>query len=237
MALLSVLLTAPPSFAQFDQANQEYAAGQFKDAIRDYQALVDKGVYSAPLFYDLGNAYFRIQDFGRAILNYHRALALDARQPEAEANLRIAQDQARSLELRLTAFENVAHIPGSTGLTITAAVAGCLFLFCFASWLFSRKRTAGRLVFAAALFATISAAAVTGVYALETGRHGSALAIVTAPQVEARVATADNANRVLTLPPGSEVQILSRRGDWVYASLPNQLRGWIPANSVDRVKL
>jgi hypothetical protein len=39
------------------------------------------------------------------------------------------------------------------------------------------------------------------------------------------------------LPPGSEVKILSTRGDWIYAALPNSLRGWIPAKNAERVRL
>src|SRR5213082_4263285 len=81
------------------KANTEFAAGNFKAAIADYQAVVDSGEWSANLFYDLGNAYFRHGDFGRAILNYDRALRLDRHHPEADANLRIARDQTHSLEL------------------------------------------------------------------------------------------------------------------------------------------
>jgi hypothetical protein len=42
---------------------------------------------------------------------------------------------------------------------------------------------------------------------------------------------------VLLLPAGSEIKILSTRGDWSYAVLPNDLRGWIPAPSAERVRL
>src|SRR5438477_6964268 len=72
-----------PSFAK---ANDEYAQNHFSDAIRDYENLVQAHEYSAPLFYNLGNAYFRNGDFARAILNYERALALEPRHPEAAAN-------------------------------------------------------------------------------------------------------------------------------------------------------
>ena len=65
------------SDAEFAKANQEYAQGHFKEAIAGYEALVRAGQWNANLFYDLGNAYFRTRDFGRAILNYERALALD----------------------------------------------------------------------------------------------------------------------------------------------------------------
>ena len=75
------------------------------------------------------------------------------------------------------------------------------------------------------------------IYTLENGARGEALAIVTGKDVEARLATADNAKSVLVLPAGSEIKILSERGDWVYAALPNDQRGWIPAASAQRVRM
>ena len=52
-----------------------------------------------------------------------------------------------------------------------------------------------------------------------------------------RLATADTANSVLALPPGSEIKILSARGDWMYAALPNDLRGWISTKDAEQVRL
>src|SRR5437868_15297641 len=89
VVIFAALCIATPARAQFEKANQEYAAGQFKEAVNDYEALVKNGEYSANVFYNLGNAYFRVQDFGKAILNYERALALDRNHPEAQANLRV----------------------------------------------------------------------------------------------------------------------------------------------------
>ncbi len=94
---------APPARADADatfaKANADYAAGHFPAAIAGYESLVKSRQWNPSLFYDLGNAYFRTGDFGRAILNYERALALDPAQPEARANLQLARDQARALEL------------------------------------------------------------------------------------------------------------------------------------------
>jgi hypothetical protein len=79
--------------------------------------------------------------------------------------------------------------------------------------------------------------AAFAIWELERGKNAESLAIVTAENADARLATADTANRVLTLPAGSEIQILSERGDWIYAALPNNLRGWMPAKSAERVRL
>src|SRR5438552_16860049 len=89
--ICALILSAGPvvfaqSDAEFAKANQDYAAGHFKEAIDEYESLVRSGQWSANLFYDLGNAYFRAGDFGRAILNYERALALEPRHPETQAN-------------------------------------------------------------------------------------------------------------------------------------------------------
>src|SRR5262245_58126074 len=75
VALFSAILclfVSAPAFAQaeFAKANEEFAQGHFKEAIAGYEALVGAGHWNANLFYDLGNAYFRTRDFGRAILNY-----------------------------------------------------------------------------------------------------------------------------------------------------------------------
>ena len=99
----SLSFAAASTFAQngiLNKANQDYAQGHFPEAISGYEALVRAGQWSANLFYDLGNVYLRVGDFGRAILNYERALALERHHPEATANLQIARDEAHALELR-----------------------------------------------------------------------------------------------------------------------------------------
>lgn len=110
VALFVVSTSWADTPAEFGKANQEYAAGHFKEAADAYEQVVRAGAWSANLFYDLGNAYFHSGDFGHAILNYERALALDRHHPEAQANLRIARDEARALELAPTRTEHFAEL-------------------------------------------------------------------------------------------------------------------------------
>jgi len=226
------ILMAQPN-AQFAKANQEYAAGDFKAAVEDYEDLVRSGQDAPNVFYNLGNAYFRKSDFGRAILNYERALALDPRHPEAQANLRVTRDEARALELIPSRWERLFAFANENQYAVVAAVAFWIGIFSVATWIFGRRRAIALSILSLSIFAI----AVLASYQLSHGRNGRGLAIVTGENVEARLATADNANRVLTLPPGSEIQIVSQRGDWIYAALPNNLRGWMPANSAEQVRM
>src|SRR5216117_4558574 len=120
LATSSVLGQADIEFAK---ANQEYAQGNFKEAISGYETLVRSGQWSATVFYDLGNAYFRAGNFGRAILNYERALALDRHHPEAAANLQIARDEARSLEMQEIWLERYLQFASLNQYSLAAALA------------------------------------------------------------------------------------------------------------------
>jgi tetratricopeptide (TPR) repeat protein len=224
------------SDAQFAKANQEYADRNFKEAIDGYDQLVRSGQWSANLFYDLGNAYFRAGDFGHAILNYERALALDRHHPEADANLRIVRDEARALELTPTLAERYLKFANVNQFTIASAIALWVATFCIVALIFARRRS-GAVIALSIVSLSIFAVAIFATYELDDGSNGRALAIVTGMNVQARVATADNANSVLALPPGSEIRVLSNRGDWIYAALPNNLRGWVPAKSAEAVRL
>lgn len=221
---------------QFVKANEEYKDGNFKDAIDGYEAFARTGRWSATLFYDLGNAYFRTGDFGRAILNYERALALEPRHPEAEANLRIARDEARALELAVTAPERSLQLLTLNQYIITAVITFWTGIFGIVILILARRRSAS-LIALSVLSLLLFAFSVAAIIWIDNGNKGSMLAIVTDKGVEARVATAENANTVLALPPGSEIKIVSQRGDWIYAVLPNNLRGWIPAKSAESVRL
>jgi tetratricopeptide (TPR) repeat protein len=75
-------------------AHQLYESGQYAKAAEAYQQLVDQGYSDAALFYNLGNAYFKQGDIGRAILNYRRAERLHPRDPDTRANLELARSLA-----------------------------------------------------------------------------------------------------------------------------------------------
>jgi len=234
-ALLASSAFAQPD-ADFVKANQEYAQGHFKKAISGYEALVRAGQWSANVFYDLGNAYFRTGEFGRAILNYERALALERHHAEATANLQIARDEAHALEIQPSWPERYLQFATVNQYSIAAAVAFWIGAFCLAALIFTRRRTAAITTLLLVMF-LVFFGGILAVWQLERGSKGSALAVVIGKDVQARLATADTANSVLALPPGSEVKILSTRGDWIYAALPNNLRGWIPAKNAEQVRL
>ena len=73
------------------RGNEAYQAGDFAAAIDAYVAVLEAGFESADLHYNLGNAYFKAGDLGRAILAWERARVRAPGDADVEANLELAR--------------------------------------------------------------------------------------------------------------------------------------------------
>ncbi len=70
--------------------NDLYKNGGYQAALEGYQEIAAKETYNPYAFYNAGNAYFRMEKEGLAILNYGKAFRLDPRDPDIRANLEFA---------------------------------------------------------------------------------------------------------------------------------------------------
>jgi tetratricopeptide (TPR) repeat protein len=72
------------------KGNTYYREGAYDKAIDEYKKLVDEGYVGTYLFYNLGNAYYRIGKIGYAILYYEKALILSPSDEDVNHNLDFA---------------------------------------------------------------------------------------------------------------------------------------------------
>jgi tetratricopeptide (TPR) repeat protein len=76
------------------EANQAYKEGRFQNAVEGYLRLIEDGLENGHIYYNLGNAFFRLEDLGKAILFYERARLFIPRDADLNFNLSYARDQA-----------------------------------------------------------------------------------------------------------------------------------------------
>ena len=115
-----------------EDANRQYEQGKFTDAAAAYQQLVNLGQASAGVYYNLGNAWFKAGQNGRAIAAYRQALRLTPRDPNAQFNLqfvrkRISGDESDHRTRWERLFGNVT-LNEWTMLTVAGYWLLCLFL-------------------------------------------------------------------------------------------------------------
>ncbi len=235
LRLLAFMAGATPALANpadWEEANRSFEAGDFPAARERYEKLAIGGERSANLFFNLGNTHFRLRDLGRAALFYERALALEPGHPEAARNLAVTRTQAGAKEMPAGwADRLLAPWPVDT-FTLLAAIAGWAAVFC-ALAIFLSKGRARRWTSAFVLCAALCA--YTGWAAWRSTHRAETLAIVVATNVVARLQPAVTAGVSESLPPGSHVQVLGERGDWIYCELPGAGRGWLPAAALGKV--
>jgi tetratricopeptide (TPR) repeat protein len=81
--------------------NIAYEKGNFEQAVKDYKSLLDSGIENAELYYNLGNAYYQLQDYGRAYAFYSKAELLSPRDSDIRHNLELAKNRLSSNSERL----------------------------------------------------------------------------------------------------------------------------------------
>ena len=115
LAIGSALLTPKVSAdaKAMDAANRLYQVGNYHEAGRVYEQIINQGVQDSTVYFNLGNAYYRQGDLGRAIVNYQRAALLNPRDADIQANLDLTREQTGIV----LGLENVlANVPGPLGL-------------------------------------------------------------------------------------------------------------------------
>ena len=75
----------------FMQGNQFIFDGKYGDAVQSYESILELGYENSDLYYNLGNAYYRMHHIGQAIWAYSNALYLNPRNKDALHNLSLAK--------------------------------------------------------------------------------------------------------------------------------------------------
>jgi tetratricopeptide (TPR) repeat protein len=219
---------------EFDTANHFFDQEKFSEAKQRYEQLVAEGKWTANLFYNLGNADFRLGAPGVAALNYERALALEPSHPEAAMNLRLLREQTGARIFPPSWRDHLVPPLAIDVCAVIGASAAWLALFCVIAIIVRRGAISPNVWLLLALFVVLAAYAG---FAVWHHAQDASLAVITARQAEARLAPVDRAARAETLPAGSRVRVVSERGDWIYCALPGGGLGWLPASALEKVRL
>jgi len=218
--------------AQFDAANRLYEAGKYDEARQAYGQLAKSGPLSANLFYNLGNAEWKLGNGGEAAADYERALALEPSHPQARANLDFVREQTGAKTATRVWWERALGAMDVNAAALLLAVCGWLAMFSLAAVLL---RPAGRTGPVVALAICLLAGGYAGGCLWEANGQATK-AVVVAKSTEAREAPAYVAPIADVLPAGSEVLAPEERGPWTYCTLPDGTRAWVPTDAIEKVR-
>ena len=222
--------TAIPLPKTQDEAKTAYDAGQFRQALDYYASKIDPRSVSPALLYNMGNCFYQLGDYPRALVCYERAHYLQPRDSDITGNLELTRRK-----LLLPAKYRVESpadfmLAARDFLRVDEWLAACacgLALVLIALGLFFRRRSnLWQWPFYAGIAAVVicSAALIAKVSADDPARE--AVVIVRNTPLYS-LPSADSGRVEQYLKPGTEVSIEENRMDWVRVRLENNDEGWV----------
>lgn len=235
---------AAGSGAATDAAAQAYREQDYKKSTALYEELIARGKaedkVSAQLYYNLGNAYFRDHQSGKAILCYERALLLDPGDGDIRHNLRFAQN--RTVDNINTAsnlfldnwFNGFKNIFSSNEWATVGVVLFILFLACICVYLFVRLLWARKSAFYAGivLFFCIITVNICA-FSQKKERIRRNYAIVMAAAATVNTSPDSNSNQLFELHEGTKVKIRNNDSNWFEIQIADGSVGWIQQRDVE----
>lgn len=223
-------------------ADAAYRSGNYQRAVEYYQKSLNGGE-SPVVYYNMGNAYYRMADYPKAMVSYLKAQKLSPADKDIQHNIEI------------TSGKTIDRIPVGTDVVFVQWYKSLVFLFsvnvwtwisiavlavsllCFLAYLFVEPMGARKVSFYAScllfvffLLSSVFAWQQKGIIR----SHDKAVVMTEAQTVKS--SPTQKATDVLVIHEGTVVDITdSDIPQWYGIRLTDGSQGWIPASSVETI--
>ena len=232
-----------------EKADSAYAADNFVLAEQLYISAMEAGGTSAPLFYNLGNAYYRQGNLGMALVNYERALKIDPTMEDARINLefektKITDRQIDSGSIMTTLWDNIVSLFKADTWAWIAIVLFAIFLAGACTYLFSSVVMVKKASFFGGIVVFfLCAGAVIISFAAANRVDSNKFAIILSPSAQLSTSPREartQAEEAFLLHEGTKVEIVdsiggTAEGAWYEVKVGHGERAWIKATDVERI--
>ncbi len=237
---LLAFLSLPADAVTKADADSAYVNGNFQKAIALYDSLLQGGV-SAELYYNLGNAYYRMDDITHAVLNYERALQLSPGDADVRFNLQMARSKTidkvvpESEMFFVTWYRSLVSMTSVDGWANMALVSLALAVVLALLYLFSERIWLRKVGFFGAFFVLVLF--VLGnvfAHSQKQEREHSKGAIVMESAASVKSTPAKNGTDLFILHEGTKVTIVDdTMREWKEVRVADGKRGWIEARHIE----
>lgn len=226
----------------FYKANNNYALGDFTKAIELYEIILLDGLESGELYYNLGNAYYKNQNYPKSILNYERALLYDPRDEDilhnlAKSRMHIIDKIDEIPEFVIKSWiNNLIILFTSNVWAILSMITFFLGLLLFLMYFLSFKLMLKRIGFYAGIIALIFS--FTFLYLSFKSKSllkNSSGGIIMTSTVTVKASPRDTGTDLFIIHEGTKVLIIDSLDTWYEIRLSDGKQGWMQQKDVEAI--
>jgi tetratricopeptide (TPR) repeat protein len=229
----------PSPRTTFYHANALYKDGQYTAAAREYEELRESGLVSGNLYFNLGNAYFKAGEKGKAILNYERARRLIPGDPDLSANLAYAQSltnaEACSPALWEVVLFPLSHRVATHRLVGATSALYTLLLLVLAGYRLWPARPRCLVYAAIGLAVLVLIGSTSLAQQLFTDDWQPQAVVISSGDAPTRFEPAENGTVHFVLKEGSLVRVVETRDNWIEVARCDGRRGWIEKSAIEEL--
>ena len=239
MATLMIPELASAATTKAD-ADSAYVQGDYHKAVSLYETLLKDG-QSAEVYYNLGNAYYRLDDITHAVLNYERALLLAPGDADIRFNLQMAQSKTvdkivpESEMFFVTWYRSVVNLTSVDGWARLVLVSLALAIILALIYLFSNPVWMRKFGFfgAAAMLVLFF---IGNLFAWQQKREfvNRRGAIIMQGAVPVKSTPAKDGTDLFILHEGTKVNITDgSMREWKEIRVPDGKQGWVETSQIE----
>ncbi len=226
----------------WSKANNAYINNKFGRSVKLYSEIESRGLHSLPLFYNLGNGYFKQGKIAKSLLYYHRALKLDPSDADTQHNIEVAESQTKDNIEKIPQFilvewnEAIANTFSIMGWSIISILAWGILLvsvvvFFLTKHLHRRKSSFyGALISGVVMFISTS-------YAISERNEvvNNREAIVMSSSLAAKSSPTSTSKDLFILHAGTKVGVISSLEGWSEIVIADGRQGWVEDKLLEEI--
>lgn len=240
--LSPAILFAQSSNTLWTQASDAYAQNDFQKSVELYEQILANGEEAFEVYYNLGNAYFKMDQIAAAILNYERAAKVNPSDVDLRYNLRLANDRTIdridmiAVPEFVSAYKSSINVVSADQWAFWSIVSFVLFLILIIVFLIVGQIWLKRLALVLGLAFLLG----TFTFLLFAGQQQSWLnsskeAIIFEPSLEVRSAPNRSSATLFVLHEGTKVRIEEKVENWLRIRIGDGNTGWVQEETIEAI--
>ena len=226
---------------QFERANYYYNEARYDTAVIIYKGILDDGYVSAPLLYNIGNAYFKMREYPMAILYYEKALKIEPNNEEIQQNLAIANAMTTDKIEPMPEFflrklwRNIGNMFTANEWATVSLVLITLVLLVVFLYLTAQTRGMKKgMFFTGILLILLTLCSI--IFASQRFRYMNEHneAIVMMPTITVKSSPTSSGTDLFVLHEGTKVKVLDSTDNWNKIKIADGSVGWLPSSCIIR---